>query len=271
MELVVLSANNHSARCRLLGSDGRITLRAARPWHTIPGEIVTVEPRKQWLFGPATHLTGKVVSTRLDVAALGLPPLGLQAHDLWDPAEEEWDDDDRPPDRLARALIAWGPRRRYEMEQVLPGTEPDDYSDPVIESNDRKDAGDYVGARRLLMALCDADLRCLDAHAHLGNLAFDTWLDEAVRHYEVGVRIGELSLGGNFDGLLPWSMLDNRPFLRCMSGFALSLWRLNRFKEAEQVYDRLLWLNPGDNQGVRCKIDDVRARVPWKREKATRR
>ena len=60
------------------------------------------------------------------------------------------------------------------MEQVLPGGDPDDpFSDPIIESNDRKDSGDVEGAYRILMDLCQTDLRCLDAHAHLGNLAFE--------------------------------------------------------------------------------------------------
>ena len=81
--------------------------------------------------------------------------------------------------------------------------------------------------------------------------------------YEAGLRIGELSLGDNFDGLLPWGHIDNRPFLRCMHGFGLCLWRLDRFEEAERVFDRMLWLNPSDNQGVRCLIDAVRARTAW--------
>jgi hypothetical protein len=34
------------------------------------------------------------------------------------------------------------------------------------------------------------------------------------------VRTGELSLGQNFEGLLPWGDVDNRPFLRCMPGTA---------------------------------------------------
>ena len=76
------------------------------------------------------------------------------------------------------------------------------------------------------MDLCQADLRCLDAHAHLGNSVFDWRPEEAIRHYEAGVRIGELSLGEGFDGLLPWGWIDNRPFLRCMHGFGLCLWRL---------------------------------------------
>ena len=114
-------------------------------------------------------------------------------------------------------------------------------------SNDHKDAGDFKGAYEILMGLCKADLRCLDAHSHLGKLWFDSRPMLAIRHYEVGFRIGELSLGENLDGVLPWGHIDNRPFLRCMNGFALCLWRLGRFKEAEEIYNRLLWLNPTDN------------------------
>jgi len=49
-----------------------------------------------------------------------------------------------------------------------------------------------------------------------------------------------------------------------MHGFGLCLWRLERFEEAERVFDRLLWLNPADNQGVRFNIASVRARRTWK-------
>jgi hypothetical protein len=60
-------------------------------------------------------------------------------------------------------------------------------------------------------------------------------------------------------------MIDNRPFLRCMHGLGLSLWRLGRFKEAGHVFDRMLWLNPSDNQGVRFVTGEVRARIPWEK------
>ncbi|HRZ34881.1 MAG TPA: hypothetical protein P5534_00785 [Candidatus Paceibacterota bacterium] len=72
-----------------------------------------------------------------------------------------------------------------------------------------------------------------------------------------------MSLDPDFDDLLPWGYINNRPFLRCMKGFGLCLWRLNRFAEAEHVFDRMLGLNPDDNQGVRFLIDDVRAHEPW--------
>ena len=89
------------------------------------------------------------------------------------------------------------------------------------------------------MELCQADLRCLDAHSHLGNLVFDHRPEDAICHYEVGMRIGKLSLGKNFSDVLQWGHIDNRPFLRCMHGYGLCLWRLGRFDEALSVFDRM--------------------------------
>ena len=89
--------------------------------------------------------------------------------------------------------------------------------------------------------------------------------DFAIRHYEVGLRIGELSLGDHFDGGLHWGNIDNRPFLRCMHGYGLCLWRLGRFEEAGGVFERILWLNPSDNQGVRFLIQPVKARMTWEK------
>ena len=154
-----------------------------------------------------------------------------------------------------------GQRPEYEMEQVLPGKDPDDPdTDPIIEAVELKEAGDSPGAHRMLMSLLAADLRCLDAHTHLGNFVFDHSPEKAIRHYEVGVRIGDLSLSESFNGVLPWGHINNRPFLRCMHGYGLCLWRLGRYKEAEEVFTRMLWLNPTDNQGVRFLLGKVKER-----------
>ena len=149
------------------------------------------------------------------------------------------------------------------VASMLPGADPDSDSDPIIDSNELKDGGDPGNALKILMNLCEADLRCLDAHAHLGNFAFQHRPAEAIRHYEVGLRIGELSLGDDFDGVLPWGLIDNRPFLRCLHNFGLCCWRLGRLDEAEGVFDRMLWLNPSDNQGARFLIGPVRAGAAW--------
>jgi hypothetical protein len=235
----------------------------------MPGEIAVVQPRKQWNHAGTAYLSGFIESTRIDAGALGLIPLKLEDQGNWDPAEEYWGEQGVPIDRWAKPIIARGPRRQFEMEQVLPGADPDDpFSDPITESNDRKDAGDTQDARDILIKLCQSDLRCLDAHAHLGNLVFEQRPKDAIRHYEVGFRIGELSLGASFNGVLPWGCIDNRPFLRCMHGFGLCVWRLHRFEEAKCIFDRMLWLNPSDNQGVRFLIDNIDAKISWETAEA---
>jgi hypothetical protein len=264
VELIVLSVKQKAARCRLRGSAHTVTLRAGGLWDVVPGEIAVVRPRKQWTYARNPYLSGEIESTRLDVQALGVAPLKVEERGTWDPADHYWGEEGEPIEDWAKPIIAWGSRPEFEMEQMLPGADPDDpFCDPIIESNDRKDAGDIEGANKILMDLCQADLRCLDAHAHLGNIAFDHWPEIAIRHYEVGFRIGELSFGESFDGLLPWGWIDNRPFLRCMNGFGLCQWRLSRFEEAENIFKRMLWLNPSDNQGVRFLIEDVRAGAAW--------
>jgi hypothetical protein len=264
VELVVLSVKQKGARCRLLGGDRIFTLRASRLWHVVPGEIAVVRPRKQWTYAGGSYLSGVIESTRIEASALGLVPLKLEDQGTWNPSEQYWGEDGELIDEWAKPIIAQGPRREFEMEQVLPGEDSEDlFSDPITESNERKESGDAEGAYRMLMDLCQTDLRCLDAHAHLANLAWDHRPKDAIRHYEAGFRIGELSLGEDFHGVLPWGWIDNRPFLRCMYGFGLCLWRLDRFEESARIFDRMLSLNPSDNQGVRFLIDDVRAKVSW--------
>jgi hypothetical protein len=271
VELIALSIKERAARCRLLGAKRAITLRASRLWDVVPGEIVSVMPRKQWSYAGYPYLSGDIQAARLDVRALGLVPLRLEHRGAWDPREEYWGEEDEPIEEWAKPIIARGPRPAFEMEQVLPGQDPDDpFADPITNSKDLKHAGDGAEAHRILMDLCQADLRCLDAHAHLGNLVFEHRPKDAIRHYEVGVRIGELSLGESFEGVLPWGWIDNRPFLRCLHGYGLCLWRLGRHDEAARVFTRMLWLNPSDNQGARFVVAEVRAGKAWKADPARR-
>ncbi len=264
VELIVLSIKERTARCRLPRTDRVLSLRASRLWDIVPGEIAVVKPSKQWSYAGHPYLSGEIASTRIDAAALGLTPLAFKGEGEWAPEDAYWGEPGEPVDEWAKAIIAAGPRRAYEMEQIIPGIDPDDFdADPICEAVDLKDAGDEPAANQILMDLCQADLRCLDAHAHLGNFVFDHRPTSAIRHYEVGVRIGELSLPPDFDGVLPWGLIDNRPFMRCLHGYGMCLWRLKRFEEAEGVFVRMLWLNPSDNQGVRFLIDAVRTRTAW--------
>ncbi len=229
-------------------------------------KIAAVDPANEWNEDDHRHVSGVITSTRIEPTALGLAPLALDEQGTWYPVDEYWGEEGKPIAEWAKPVIARGPRPRYEMQQILPGAEeaePDD-SDPIMEAVEQKERGDIARAYETLMDLCQTDLRCLDAHAHLGYLVFDRYPTRAIRHYEVGVRIGEWSLGQRFNGLLPWSCIDNRPFLRCMQGFGLCLWRLRRFQEAWHIFNTMLWLNPSDNQGVRFLIGQVRAERRWR-------
>ncbi len=234
-------------------------MRSSGIWKAVPGEIVTVQPRKQWNYARHPYLSGEIESRIIDVPGLGLKPLQLYDRGTWDPANEYWGEEGEPVPEWAVPIIARGPRPEFEMEQVIPGADPEELDDPIIRSNDLKAVGNIAEAYDVLLELLAADLRCLDAHAHLGNLAYDRHLEEGLRHYEIGMRIGELSLGENFDGTLRWGWIDNRPYLRCLHGYGLCLWRLNRIAEAEHVFQHMLWLNPSDNQGARFLLEDVKS------------
>jgi hypothetical protein len=263
VELVVLACKTNALRCRLVGSARELTLRTAVR-DEVPGTIVTVLPTKQWTHARHPYLAGDVIAMRADIEALGLVPLALRDAGEWDPADEYWGEEGEPIDAWARPIIARGTRRLFEMEQVIPGADPENFdTDPILESNDHLAAGDRSGARELLMKLLAQDLRCLDAHAHLGNLDFEHFPAQALRHYDVGVGIGFLSLGSRFEDVLSWGLVDNRPFLRCLNGLGLCCWRLGRTREAAAIFRKMLWLSPSDNQGARFNLAAVGAGKTW--------
>jgi hypothetical protein len=265
--LIVLAIKGNAISCRILGTEHVLTLRPSGLWETMPGEIITVSPRRKWRYGGHPYLAGEIKASRTDVPTLGLTPLKLHEMGMWDPKEHYWGEPDEPIEPWAKPIIKRGPRPEYEMEQVLPGEDPDNPdTNPILEAVDVKEAGNLRKARRMLMDILTADLRCLDAHAHLGNFAFPRDPDTAVRHYDIGVKIGELSLGKDFGGLLPWGCIDNRPFLRCLHGYSLCLWRFGRMRDAEKVFTRMLWLNPTDNQGARFNLFDVKEGKAWHEE-----
>lgn len=263
VELVVLACKSNALRCRLLGTAREVTLRTGVR-DEIPGAIVTVTPTRQWTHARHPYLAGTVSAVRFDAGALGLEPLALRPEGEWDPREEYWGEEGEPIDEWTGLVMARGKRPMFEMEQVLPGEDPDDPdADPIIEAVERSEAGDRKGARELLMKLLEQDLRCLDAHAHLGNQAFEHWPKVAHRHYELGVAIGALSLGDGFDGVLPWGLVDNRPFLRCLNGLGLCAWRLGDRRAATVTFERLLGLDPTDEQGARFNLAASAAGKTW--------
>ena len=157
------------------------------------------------------------------------PPLRLYERGIWDPAEQYWGEPDGMLEVCLVEVIAAGPRLQFEFEQLLPGGEDPDAGDPILDAVERRDRGHHDRAQALLEGLVEWDARCIDAHAHLGGLAFDQADPAAAQaHYATGVRIAEGSVPDGFGGVLGWGWIDNRPFLRCLHGLTLSTWRLEQ-------------------------------------------
>lgn len=262
VELVVLRVKERAARCRLPTSPRIITLRASDCWRCVPGQLVTVDPNKYWTHSGHPYLSGKISSWRMDAPALQLQPLELYQIGIGESARSITAEHGGMNDERATAEV--GTRAVFEMQQILPGHDPDDLEiDPIIEANEFREVEEFEEARSLLAGLLETDLRCLDAHAHLGSMSFDRELDRALQHFEAGVRIGELSLDDSFNGLLPWFRLDNRPFLRCLNGYCLCLWRSERWEEAQRNFEMLLELDPEDALDAGSSLHLVVAHENW--------
>jgi hypothetical protein len=85
----------------------------------------------------------------------------------------------------------------------------------------------------------------------VSGLSRDISAEIGIRHCEVGVRTGELWLGGDLEGGLLWDRIDDRPFLCCRvtsPDYVLS--RLRRLDQAAAAFEHLLWPDPTDNQCV---------------------
>lgn len=247
VDLVVLACKSNALRCRLLGSAREVTLRTAL-FDEVPGSIITVTPKKQWTHARHPYLSGDVSAVRIDASVLGLVPFALHRED--GPHDAEGHDatgDRRPAYRLAQ-----------------PATTRDDTgAELLLAAQDRIDARDYIEADELLHKVLALDLRHLDAHAMLGERNVSTWPSLALRHFEMGVAIGSLTVSEDFDGVLPWGVVENRPFLRCLHGLSRALLRSDRADDAAAALRRLLRLDPADPLGARATLTAIEAGKTW--------
>ena len=75
--------------------------------------------------------------------------------------------------------------------------------------------------------------------------------------WEKAVELGKKAFPENFEAgkdKIRWSILNNRPFLRCLHAYGLSLLEKGKKDEALSIFKELILLNPEDNLGVRIII-----------------
>ncbi len=191
--------------------------------------------------------------------------LALTLRSEWNAVDEYWGEPGDPIDPLCQTIIAAGPRSCFEMEQVIPGVDEDDWdSDPIIEAADLHHAGFHRDAIRILEDALAIDNRCIDAWGHLGLIAFNTrGPGPAAELYQTGIVVAEASLPADFGGVLPWGRIDNRPFLRCLHGLALCAWRQRRWDDAEAMFTARVWIDPSGSLSDLACLEPVRARQRW--------
>lgn len=238
----------------------------------VAGEWFEATVERVWRFGGSDYAKASVERTWLDLDAVGLPVLTLRHQRPW--TLDGWLElhglelDDLEP--VYEQVIATPERREVEMEQVVPDpfTPLELEEDAILEAVMWRDAGDARHSEKLLSEMLRQDLRCVDAHAHLGNLAMAgyparrAW-GRAHRHYRVGVEIAERPLAPGGQDVTPKGLIDNRPYLRCLHGLGLASWALGDAEAAERLFARLLWRDPADGAGARFLVQAVRDGVAY--------
>ena len=233
----------------------------------VAGEWFELTVERAWRFGGGNYLKGEVSRCWLDLEALALPALELLYEGPWTVADWLRDSGLEPDDLepVYEAVLATPERRQVEMERVSPEplTRLELEEDAILESIAWRDMGDPMHAEKLLSELLRQDLRCIDAHAHLGNLHMEGYWgrprpERARRHYQVGVAIAESALAPDGSDVTPKGLIDNRPYLRALHGLGLAAWALGDREEAERLFARLLWRDPSDGAGARFLLEDLR-------------
>ena len=95
----------------------------------------------------------------------------------------------------------------------------------------------------------------LTAHQQLAvELHEDGQFEQALNTALRGLAVAMKAVPSGFDGLIPWSRLDNRAFLALHDEVAFCYTLLGQHGEAARSMARLLKWNTNDNQGVRWRI-----------------
>lgn len=112
--------------------------------------------------------------------------------------------------------------------------------------------------KKLAKQALELDPNNADAYNYLATIEND--IDKAMVMFEKAVKAGEKTLGKKFfeqeKGHF-WGMLETRPYMRAKAGLADCLCAKNEIDKAIEIYEEMLELNPGDNQGIRYLLSTL--------------
>ena len=126
------------------------------------------------------------------------------------------------------------------------------------EGIDLMEAGDFNRAIAVFARLINELPEQLDAYHHLAlTLQYAGRSREAADVWRCAVELALKFFPERFDFTrhqLPWLEINNRPFLRAYHGLGLCLLDEGEVEAALDIFERLVSLNPNDNQGARALV-----------------
>jgi tetratricopeptide (TPR) repeat protein len=136
----------------------------------------------------------------------------------------------------------------------------DEEADAKAEAQDlafeAMEAETEAQARKLAKRALRLDPDCVDALVVMTDLDART-TQAMIAGLQQAVAAGERSLGAEFirenTGHF-WMLMETRPYMRAMEQLARLLFAQGLNLDAIRVYERMLELNPNDNQGVRDSL-----------------
>jgi len=259
--LLVLKLTNTGFRARDLDSNKSVTvkIRANRDIGELNTIVFSVE--KEWTFKKNTYLSGSITDSRFVLEHINVPGHEFTVEGLWDPREFFGDD----AEECFFDYLAEGLREEYVFNDYTGygfyGTD----RDPVFEA---VDADSLPERYDILTKLWEDYPQCIDALVHIGHLYLDYWnsLQHALNCYRTAIHIAEKNLPEDFNGVMPWICLENRPYLRALHGLCLAQWRMKDFDEAYKTAEKLLRICPGDNIGIRLIMEPIASRREWRED-----
>ncbi|MFT3912567.1 MAG: UPF0158 family protein [Anaeromyxobacteraceae bacterium] len=224
VELVALTLQDLGMRCRRVDDGSTVFYEDRDDVTPFPGTIVSVRAKKHGTREGIPVLSGRIEHARLDIPALGLPPLIVEPR--------------HAPDL---------DRKAFSLERAVPRVKGEDPMELINGLDPEKEPGELVA---FAMVLLLHDVRSIEAHAALGDALRCASLEAAARHFEIGVALGEHALGKGFTGCLPWRFYENQPFLHCLRDLGVCLVQLGRADEARAVLERAVALDPDNGQAA---------------------
>jgi tetratricopeptide (TPR) repeat protein len=119
------------------------------------------------------------------------------------------------------------------------------------------DQGDEEEAGRYFFKSIEIDPTYADGYNHLGNIAWrkGDW-EQAEGLYRKALECAGREVKDIPKGRF-WGILETRPYMRALHGMGLTVWKQGRLEEAIDIFQKMLNLNPNDNQGARYLVGPV--------------